>query len=250
MSRSVTGVLEENREQIENALAADFDCVYKTQQVDGSWTVTGCNLALGVNEQFRPMIIEAAERTGVLPFCLAALIDIEAAKDQGVWDVNSQNPHSTARGLTQFVRGTWLDMARRAGTFLNGVAQQRGFIDVAGDVTNEAALLDLRVDAECSIMTAADYGMSNLQHLMAQGFVATAASDEEKARAMYLAHHDGLGGAVDWFAGRVDEASAQQKLISAAGADQAARLKTPDHSWGHTYLTWIFSKVRPEKFGS
>src|SRR5262249_56229296 len=115
---------------------------------DGSWTVTGCNLDLGVNEQFRPLIIEAAERTGVLPFCLAALIDIEAAKNQGVWDVNSQNPNSTARGLTQFIRGTWLDMARRTRTFLNAVAQPRGFLDAAGNITNEAALLDLRADAQ------------------------------------------------------------------------------------------------------
>lgn len=243
MSRVVTDVANDDLERVTSALQADFDCTCKTRQVDGRWTVTGYNLNLDANEPFRAFVVAAAERIGIDPASVAALIDIEAAKTvSGQWDPHSRNPQSTACGLTQFVRATWLEMAARPATFLNAMVTTH---NAAGD---EEAVLNLRFDAQCSIMTAADYGAFNLGRLINAQLVAPDASDDDKARFMYLAHHDGLRGAERWLRGEIGEDEAREKLINAAGAAQAAQAKIGHSTWAEAYLTWIFSKVTPDRF--
>src|SRR5690606_28973798 len=74
---------------------------------------TDLKLSAG-NEAFREASLEASRRCGLAPSALAALIDAEAAKrPDGSWDPKSANPRSSARGLTQFLRATWIDMAER-----------------------------------------------------------------------------------------------------------------------------------------
>ena len=249
MPRTVPHVSENDRAVVENELGADFNCIYKISEGPGVWTVIGTNLDLGVNDQFRALIIAAAERTGIDPACLAALIDIEAAKaPSGAWNVNSRNPTTTASGLTQFVQDTWRDMAKNPTTFLNTVAKERNLIDARSAVVDDAALLDLRFDAQCSVMTAADYAAINLRRLTGAGLVGANFSDEAKARAMYLAHHDGLAGAEAWLRGQVTEEDAERKLIDQIGSARAAHAKTDHATWAEAYLAWIYSLVQPAKF--
>ena len=58
---------------------------------------------------------------------------------------------------------------------------------------NVQACLQQRFDAEWSIMAAADYGKANLALLMAKGFRLSGLGDSEKAKLMYLMHHEGEG---------------------------------------------------------
>ncbi len=249
MSQTIPHVTDNDRPAVENELSADFNCVYKISEGSGMWTVIGTNLNLGVNDQFRDFIIAAAERTGDDPACVAALIDAEAARTaSGGWDVNSRNPHTTASGPTQFLQDTWRDMAKNPTTFLNAVAKERNLIDATDTIVDDAALLDLRFDAQCSIITAADYGAMNLRGLSGAGLIGADFSDEAKARAMYLAHHDGLAGAQAWLRGQVTEEDAKRKLVGQIGSARADQAKTGHATWAEAYLAWIYSLVQPDKF--
>jgi hypothetical protein len=103
--------------------------------------------------------------------------------------------------MTQFVDGTWLAEAERAGTFINQKAQASGwgaknshgnfkiFPDHKSDV------LGLRMDAECAIKAAVDYGMNNFDKLASNGYKFSDLNDGERAKILYLCHHLGPGDA-------------------------------------------------------
>jgi hypothetical protein len=139
-------------------------------------------------------------------------------------------------------------MAKNPTTFLNAVAKQRNLIDATDAIIDDAALLDRRFDAQCSIITAADYGAMNLRGLTGAGLIGADFSDEAKARAMYLAHHDGLAGAQAWLRGQVTEENAERKLVGQIGLARATQAKTGHATWAEAYLAWIYSLVQPDKF--
>jgi hypothetical protein len=167
------------------------------------------NLKLDVNEVYRDEIIAAATKCAMDPAGLAALIDAEADKlANGQWDRNSRNPTSTAVGLTQFLKGSWIDMATRAATTLNQTGKQRGFVDNNNRVTNSGDLLALRTDPALSIMSAAEYAASNLSFVIPRitkfpGFYDPSTPDG-KMRLAYLCHHEGTGGALKYLRGGKD----------------------------------------------
>ena len=148
------------------------------------------------------------------------------------WKVDSAASTSGARGLTQFVPATWLGMAMKPGTYLHERCKEAGWVFQA-DVTttthgkptthkqwqfkladgsstfdpaprgnpkrsfgdaNIQACLALRDDATCSIITAADYGVENLALISRSGFNMAGLTDAEKAKLMYLMHHEGSSG--------------------------------------------------------
>ena len=225
MSRIIQHVPIADVPEAEGDLSADFDCVYKVSEGGGRWTVIATNLALGSNEEFRQPLVQAAGRTGISPVALAALIDAEAAKlADGKWDVNSRNPSSSACGLTQFLEGTWIGEAAVQGRHLNTIARQLNFIDANGQVLDRSRLLDLRFDAACSIITAAEYGKDNLIALTNRNLIAADASDDEKAHAIYLAHHEGRDGAISWLSNGVGEEAARQKPIGQIGEARAQQV--------------------------
>ena len=163
------------------------------------------NLKLGPNEQYRSAILEAAHKCDLEPGGLAALIDAEAAKKNGIWDKDSANPSSTARGLTQFLKGTWLQMAVLPETTLNKEAKKQNFVDARNRVTDPVALLRLRFDPRLSILSAAEYAASNLKIVLAKkpkcpNFYDPATPDG-KMRLAYLCHHEGPGGALTYLRG-------------------------------------------------
>jgi murein DD-endopeptidase MepM/ murein hydrolase activator NlpD len=167
------------------------------------------DLALGPNARYREAILAAANKCGMDPAGLAALIDAEAAKVDGVWDPNSRNPTSTARGLTQFLKGSWLDLASRPWSTLNKVAKDNELVGPDNRVTNPNELLDLRADPALSIMSAAEYAASNLKFVMGKSppyrdFYDPSTPDG-KMRLAYLCHHEGAGGALTYLRGGKDQ---------------------------------------------
>jgi Peptidase family M23 len=164
------------------------------------------NLKLGVNEIYRNEILAAAEKCDMDPAGLASLIDAEAAKlADGTWNRDSRNPKSTAVGLTQFLKGTWNQMATQSWTTLNKAAKEKEFVDANNRITNAGQLLALRTDPALSITSAAEYAASNLKFVMKKnpnyrGFYDPRTPDG-KMRLAYLCHHEGAGGALIYLRG-------------------------------------------------
>jgi hypothetical protein len=190
------------------ARAAAITAPLKPVQPTPSATPFPDNLKLDVNEQYRAAIMAAASRCDIDPAGLAGLIDAEAAKvKSGLWDQNSANPTSSARGLTQFLKGTWLQLAVRSWSTLNAEAKAKGFVDANNQVKDSLSLLKLRFDPALSIMSAAEYAASNLKIVTAKpglnyrGFY-DPKSPDGKIRLAYLCHHEGAGGAAAYLRGQ------------------------------------------------
>lgn len=189
------------------------------------------NLRLGPNSKFRDHILAASKKSNFKPQAVASVVNIEAAKlsvvvekkvkvkgkektkkvrvSTGEWNPNSAASGSTARGLTQFLAGTWLGEAVRPGTFVNQKAEANGWIkkDAAGRFSvvpeHKAELLALRMNAEAAIMAAVDYGMSNFKALEGGGYDFSKLNDGERAKMLYLSHHLGAGDAKRYLAGTI-----------------------------------------------
>lgn len=118
------------------------------------------NLRLMQNFTYHDYIVAAANRAGMIPQAVAAIMNAEAAtiitieeipifnkktgkpaldkkgkpvikripKNTGVWDPNSASPRSSARGMTQFLDATWIEMTLTEGTFLNARAKKEGWL--------------------------------------------------------------------------------------------------------------------------
>jgi LysM repeat protein len=122
------------------------------------------NLRLVANYQYRDIVIAAAKRGNLIPQAVAAIMNAEAStvparymtepvldlstgqpkkgKDgkpavrqridptwrAGEWYAKSAAPSSSARGMTQFLDGTWIDLALTEGTHLNGRVKSEGWL--------------------------------------------------------------------------------------------------------------------------
>lgn len=209
---------------------------------------------LGPNSRFAAAINDAAERTGIPAAALATIVDAEAARGRdGSWNVYSRNPRSSAAGLGQFLSGTWEGEAERPGTWLNGEARRRGWLNEAGQVSADArgSLLALRYDPEASINATADYASRNLQRLERAG--ARIGDDvTDIARAAYLGHHLGPGDAARFLTGGLEPARARRLLDAQVGLASAARrvAEAGDATAAHReWLTaYVDRRIRPERF--
>lgn len=139
-----------------------------------------------------------------------------------LWNANAGNAESGAAGLTQFLGSTWLNHVLLPGYFIHEKSVANGWVrqeDVKkgkntikqwvfvlangktstsvskklwGDA-NVKKCLAMRMDPTWSINAAADYGNANLKILKAKGFKLDGLNDMEKAKIMYLMHHEGEG---------------------------------------------------------
>jgi hypothetical protein len=212
----------------------------------------GSELVLGPNEGYRTHLLRAQQITGIDAAAIAALVNAEAAKlSTGEWDKNSRADTSSACGLTQFLADTWRAHAKCKHTLLNQIARERGCITAANEIVRDQDLLDLRFDPELAIVSAAEHGLANLEELVADGLVSDQLGDDEKARFIYLAHHEGLGGAKSFL--RRTRSFTFSDLRRQVGSEKAARLV--DAAGGDTtqaYIDWLESymseKIQPSKF--
>lgn len=118
------------------------------------------NLRLQDNAKYRDIILAAGKRSGICPQAIAAIMNAEAdtikyeeqvpiinpkTKQQAVdkngklkfvkkkvftteWNTRSASTRSSARGMTQFVDGSWIGQATIPGTYLNVRAVSEGWI--------------------------------------------------------------------------------------------------------------------------
>jgi peptidoglycan hydrolase-like protein with peptidoglycan-binding domain len=214
----------------------------------------GPALELGINEVYREYLVLAQTRTGIDAAAIAALIGAEAAKlANGQWNKDSKAETSSAAGLTQFLSATWLGEARKARTLLNERAKEKGYVTATNAIAagREEDLLALRFDPELSIVAAAEYGLANLNALIKAGLVEADIGDDDKARFIYLAHHEGLGGAQAFLRGSIGYSfgdlarqvgqSRAQILADAAGGDTTRAYR----DWLNGYLD---RNIQPSKF--
>ena len=212
--------------------------------------------ALGPNARYLPTLEGAASRTGIPSSALAAIVHAEAGKSaDGSWQLFSRNPRSSAAGLGQFLSGTWEGMAERKGSWLNQVAQSKGWLDGHGRVMSAArsSLLALRYDATASINTIADYARQNLDGLRRAG-VAVANDAEGLAKGAYLGHHLGLGDAIRFMKGGLDPSRARVLLGAQVGSAKAVQqiAAAGDASAAHRswFLNYVERNVRVERFAA
>lgn len=201
--------------------------------------------ALGANARYAPALAAAAARTRLPATALTAIVNAEAAKaPDGSWKLYSRNPRSSAAGLGQFLSGTWESMAATKGTWLNGVAHAKGWLNDAGGVLPSArsALLALRYDAEASISTIADYARQNLNALERAG-VPIGDSAESVARVAYIGHQLGQGDAVRFLKNGLDSKRARLLLNAQIGPTMAERRIADAGSAAAAHRNWLLDFV-------
>jgi hypothetical protein len=225
-------------------------------------------LKLGVNEKYREHILSASKISKIMPQAIATLINAEAGRvtetivvsvtgkqkkgkngkteeqktrkvTTDKWREDSTNPRSSARGLTQFLNGTWIGQARITSTHLHAEAIEREYVEkvikqvvikkavapkkaqhgkpaVAGReavtkeevsyvVKQEQKLLNMRIEPEFSIIASVEYGMQNLKTLSGSFKKIDNLNDSDKAKLFYLTHHLGVGDAIKFINNQIEE---------------------------------------------
>lgn len=214
------------------------------------------DLKLGVNEKYRADLLFAQQRTGTNASSLAGLINAEAAKDRsGQWNANSFNSTTNAAGLTQFLRGTWRGMATQKGTYLNQIATEKGYVK-DGKIVNDKALLDLRYDSRASIVSAAEYDKNTLAGAEKLGLIPANLTGDQKAKYLYLAHHEGPGGVLTHLVDSKTATETQAKQILGIRLGGAAKAENYMKSFGSyraAYANFAENKAKnifPQQFGN
>ena len=143
---------------------------------------------LACNERFRPLIITAANKHGLTPQSLAALIGAEAAHDDnGFWLENSNSGFPRrAQGICQFFPAAWTDVFNCNRSLLHN--ECKGL--------SQADLMRKRLNARYAIDGAATYASESLKNFRktTQRDIGSL-SPEDTAKLAYLLHHEGLRGA-------------------------------------------------------
>lgn len=132
------------------------------------------------------------------------------------WKADSLNAQTDAAGLTQFTAGTWLTHVLVPGFYIQEQSTAKGWVRLEkaakgklhgvflladGKTTmepwkhksdaNVKQCLAMRMDPAWSINAAADYGNANLKLLQDANFKLKGLNDMERAKLMYLMHHEG-----------------------------------------------------------
>lgn len=161
----------------------------------------------------RLAIANAAQATGIDFGYLLGEARLESSLDP-----SARARTSSAAGLYQFTRATWLNTLEahgaRHGLGWAGQAIERGRID---DPAARSRILDLRYDPQASALMAAELARENRDRLLGK------LGREPEPAELYLAHFLGLDGAIK-FLGALDsnpDQSASDLFPQAAAANRA-----------------------------
>lgn len=194
-----------------------------------------------------------------------------------LWNANAGNPQSGAAGLTQFLASTWLTHVLIPGCFIHEQSVARGwvrqeknakgksfwaFVLSDGSITttpgkqrgdqNVKNCLAMRMDPDWSINAAADYGNANLKVLEKQGFKLAGLSDMDRAKLMYLMHHEGEGAGPLFIKNRLvkgsgGEVGLRRKFEIQLGANGVAKatemIEEADDDVAKAYRAWFSAFV-------
>jgi hypothetical protein len=195
------------------------------------------------------------------------------------WNARSYNSDTNAAGLTQFLATTWLGHALLPGYFVHEQSVVKGWVKNVPDAKGRAhwvfvlsdgkttdkptktwilahandanvkACLDQRFIPEWSIMAAADYGKANLDVLSKKGFKLQGLNDAEKAKLMYLMHHEGEGAGplvINNELNKIPEAQLRSTFVAQlggvkGGGEERARLliQKENGDVARAYRNWI-----------
>ncbi len=169
----------------------------------------------------------ASQKSGVSFQYLVA----KAAQESSL-QPDAQADTSSAAGLFQFTRGTWLDMMKKYGSLYGygGLAQKISTGDDGKPVVKDAAadkqLMALRGNPEASALMAAEYARDNATSLQDTLGHSPDASD------LYLAHFLGASGASQLLSASTNEptASAVSILPAAAKANTSVFYNAAGHA--------------------
>ena len=221
-------------------------------QASGDYTETDTSIRATPRHAHSSSFESASRRSGVPAASLAAIIDAEAAKTKdGNWDPHSRNPLSSAAGLGQFLKGTWVALAEKPGSWLNETASQRGWLNAAGRVRSAARseLLSLRFDANASIQSVADLARQNLAGLQRAG-IRIGTDVESVSRAAYIGHHLGLGDAIGFLGGGISPRRAKRLLAAQIGSEAANKQIVSSGGPVQAHREWLSGyldkRIRPD----
>lgn len=238
------------------------------------------NLRLGANNKYRAYIMKAAQRCGIFPQSMAALIEAEAAKMPAIveqvpllskngkplvdkhgkprtktikkrnleWKPDAVNPIGAA-GLTQFLPTAWREVAGYPDSALHArcaeLAAQRGVRHLP-----DSEVLHLRLDPELSIMAAGEYASHNIAAFGGEGFHISAITGVNRAKLGYFLHHEGVKGATQIVKGTLTDDAADNKLaaqmktrVSDGTAEADAYKRKVGLRAALAYRKWIYDYV-------
>jgi hypothetical protein len=159
----------------------------------------------------RAAIARAAQATGVDFNYLLAQAKLESSLNP-----SAKAPTSSAAGLYQFTKGTWLQTLDRHGS-AHGLGWAGDAISggQVSDPSMRAQIMALRMDANTSALMAGELAADNRAEL------ATALGREPDAAELYLGHFLGIGGATNFLTTLANDpnASAAALLPQAAAAN-------------------------------
>lgn len=204
------------------------------------------------------------------------------------WNANSGNAETNAAGLTQFLRNTWLGHVMLPGRYVHEKSIEAGwvrqevitsgkkkgrlhwvFVLSDGRTTpspashkadaNVQACLAKRMDPVWSVMAAADYGKTNLDLLERSGLKLAGLTDMDKAKLMYVMHHEGEGAGPLFIQNRLkDQRGGVQRVATVLamqlGKNGAAKARTLIERAGGdaeaAYRKWLGGYVDTQFGGS
>ncbi|MFO0996746.1 MAG: transglycosylase SLT domain-containing protein [Alphaproteobacteria bacterium] len=126
----------------------------------------------------------ASAQTGVKFSYLMAQASLESG-----YRPDAKAPNSSAAGLYQFIKSTWLEMVRVHGAKYGLGQYAKALENGTADAKTQQQILDLRNDPKLSASMAGEYARSNKEHL--EKTVGGKIGDTE----LYLAHFLGPSGA-------------------------------------------------------
>ena len=157
---------------------------------------------------FADMIRSAADATGVNFNYL-----FQQAKVESGFNPTAQAPTSSARGLFQFTKDTWLKVVEQHGEEAGLTREASSLRSGMTTPDDRQRILDLRNNPEISTRMAAHFAVDNARALEAQGVQVKGATD------LYLAHFLGSGGAAKFLNGLRENPNAPAASILPAAAN-------------------------------
>lgn len=194
------------------------------------------------NEKYRALIVEAANKYGLTPQSIAAMISAEAWKNEKTeeWleESNKRYP-DRAQGLCQFFEPGWVTVFE----------YQKSLLHMDTQNLSQSARLSKRLVAKYAIDGIAAYGAVSLDAFEKQtGLSVSSLPAEEKAKFVYLLHHEGVYGSkrLLGLAGELTKAQWRQRLSNQLGHDDEAVdkiLEQYENNSQLAYRGWFFSLI-------
>jgi hypothetical protein len=140
----------------------------------------------------------------------------QQAKIESGLNTQAKAGTSSASGLFQFTRDTWMKVVEQHGDSMGLANEAASLKNGSTSPADRQRILDMRNNPEISARLAANYAIDNARALQAQGHKVTGPTD------LYLAHFLGSGGAAKFLDGMKQNpnASAADILPSAANANK------------------------------